>query len=51
MYYSVFEKTMGTGVLIFEDIIFPCKNLDVAGEGAGYNKLVIDYLANINSQC
>jgi hypothetical protein len=46
MYYSVFEKSMGAGELVFEDIIFPGIKLDIAGEGAGHNKLVIDYLLN-----
>ena len=46
MYYSVFEKAMGTGQLVLEDIIFPGINLNIAGVGVGYNKLVNDYLLN-----
>ena len=46
LYYSVFNKAMGTGDLVIEDIIFPRINMNATGKNSGYNKLVIDYLSS-----
>jgi hypothetical protein len=43
-YYSVFEKSMGTGALVFDDIIFPRITLNSLGSGAGHFNYVHDYL-------
>lgn len=45
-YYSVFEKSMGTGALVFDDIIFPRINLNSLGVEAGHYNFVHDYLVD-----
>lgn len=44
MYYSVFEKSMGTGELIFDDIVFPKISLNSLNVEAGHYNFVHDYL-------
>jgi hypothetical protein len=45
-YYSVFEKSMGTGALLFDDIVFPRINLNSFGVEAGHFNLVHNYLVD-----
>ena len=45
-YYSVFEKSMGTGALVFDDIVFPRITLNSLGVGAGHFNLIHDYIVD-----